>query len=517
MQIFELLLGLLALSLVLALIARRLDVPLAVALVLGGMALAFFPGLPKIELAPELALALFLPPLLQMSAYRTDWPTFRSNLRPILLLALGAVIFTAVAVALMAKWLLPSLPWGAAIALGAIVAPPDAVAAAAVLKEQRLPKRIVTVLLGESLLNDAASLVLFRFAVGATMAGAFAWGQGLASFVLSGLGGLAIGWLFGRSAIWFFTRLEDTRHDIAASVLAGFLAYLLAETAHVSGVLAVVACGLILGRSQHHEFTARTRLESAAVWDFIEFVLTAFIFMLIGLQLRGIVERLENYDAGRLALLAGAVAVTVIVSRFLWVVPIAIVPRLLSPRLRARDPMPPPAELAVVGWAGMRGVVSLAAALALPLRFPGRDIIVFLAFSAIFATLVLQGTTLGPLIRWLGIAEPPRDGVDPAQASLRREANDAALARVQGQVAEHGDVAEELVDEFRDRAEQAAEVDEQGDVAADRQEQQQRLRLDALEAARGKLADGGDEEASRALIEELDLEEEQIRRELGER
>ena len=517
MLIFELLLGLLALCLLLALVAQRLGVPLAVALVLGGMGLALIPGLPNVALAPELALALFLPPLLQLSAYRTDWPAFRSNLRPILLLAVGAVLVTALAVSLVAKWLMPTLPWGAAIALGAIVAPPDAVAAAAVLKELKPPKRVVAVLGGESLLNDASSLVLYRFAVAATMAGSFSWSEALARFILAALGGAAVGWAVGRVAMWVFARLDDTLHDITASVLAGFAAYLLAEAAHLSGVLGVVGCGLVLGRHQHHAFTARTRLESAAVWSFIEFVLTALVFMLIGLQLRGIVPRLEGQDAGRLALLAGAVSVTLIASRFLWIWPTAWIPRALSPRMRAGDPMPPPAELTVISWAGMRGVVSLAAALALPLRFPGRDIIVFLAFCAIFTTLVVQGTTLGPLIRRLGVTEPETAGLDPGQTALRREASEAALAAVQERVEEHGEVAKELVAELRGRAEQATRMHEDSGPEAERREQQQRLRLESLEAARAKLAEGIEEETSRALVEELDLEEEQIRRELGER
>ena len=517
MVIFELLLGLLALCLALAWAARRAGVPPAVALVLGGMGLAFVPGLPTLALDPELVLALFLPPLLQLSAYRTDWPAFRSNLRLILLLAIGAVLFTALLVAAVAKALIPTLPWGAAVALGAIVAPPDAVAAAAVLKVVRLPKRIVTVLEGESLLNDASSLVLYRFAVGATLAGSFAWGQGLAQFALAGLGGAALGWLVGRVAMWVFAKLEDTVHDITASVLAGFAAYLLAEAAHVSGVLAAVGCGLVLGRNQHHEFTARTRLESAAVWSFIEFALTALVFMLIGLQLRGIVERLDGYDVARLLLLAGAVALTVIVSRFLWIWPTAWVPRLFSRRLRERDPLPPPAELTVTSWAGMRGVVSLAAALALPLRFPERDIIVFLSFAAIFATLVLQGTTLGPLIRWLRVAQLDAAGVDPEQAALRQGATAAALATVEDKVDEHGAVAAELANELRGRAEQATRLQEDGAGESERREQQGRLRLEALNAARASLAADADEESSRAIVEELDLEEEQVRRELGER
>src|SRR5919107_1622060 len=232
MEIFELLLGLLAASVALALVARRLHVPLAVVLVVGGMALALVPGLPTIAFDPQLARVLFLPPPLQASAYRTDWPAFRFNLRPILLLALGAVLFTAAAVAVTTKLLLPDLPWAAVIALGAIVAPPDAVAATSVLKDFRIPKRIVTVLEGESLLNDASSLVLYRFAVAATMAGTVSFGEASLSFVLAAAGGAAGGRAVGRGRKWMFARLEDTLLDILVTFLAGFAAYIVAERFH---------------------------------------------------------------------------------------------------------------------------------------------------------------------------------------------------------------------------------------------------------------------------------------------
>ena len=522
MVTFQLILGLLALCLALALVAKRLDLPFAVALVLGGMAIAFVPGLPQIEFEPELALALFLPPLLQLSAYRTDWPTFRTNLRPILLLALGAVLFTAAAVALVARWLVPTLPWGAAVALGAIVAPPDAVAATAVLRELRPPKRITTVLEGESLLNDASSLVLYRFAIGATVAGSFDFGSGLVSFLLSAIGGSVIGYGVGRLAMWIFAKLDDTLHDITVSVLAGFAAYFAAEAVHVSGVLAVVACGLVLGRNQHHAFTAKTRLASASVWAFLEFALTSLVFMLIGMQLRGIVERLSHYDAWQLSLLAAAISATLIVSRILWIMSVTWVPRRLSRSLRQRKPAPPVSHLVVISWAGMRGVVSLAAALALPARFPGRDIIVFLAFCAILATLVLQGTTLGPLIRLLGVTEPETQGVDQEQMTMRRHVSEAALEAVQEHVhhPEHGAAARDLVEEYQERAEQAAQLEDGAEPEAYRRTGQLQLRLSAIEASRAKIADSRDdydEAAALGLTTELDLEEEQIRRELGER
>ena len=259
MHTFEILLALVAFCVVLSILAQRLNLPVAVPLILGGMALAFVPGQPTIQLNPELALALFLPPLLQASAYRTDWPAFRSNLRPILLLAIGAVFFTAAIVAVVAKWMVPDLPWWAAITLGAIVAPPDAVAAASVLKQFRLPKRIAIVLEGESLINDASSLVLYRFAVAAVAAGTVSYGLGALQLVGMALGGTLIGLLVARAAMWLFMHTRDTLLDITVSLLAGFGAYLAAEALHVSGVLAAVACGLVLGRKQHAEFTARTR------------------------------------------------------------------------------------------------------------------------------------------------------------------------------------------------------------------------------------------------------------------
>ena len=529
MHLFEILLGLLAACVALALLARRLNLPLAVILVIGGMALALIPGLPTVELDPQLALVLFLPPLLQASAYRTDWPAFQFNLRPILLLALGAVLFTAFAVAATAKLLLPDLPWAAAIALGAIVAPPDAVAASSVLKNFRIPKRLVVVLEGESLLNDASALVLYRFAVAATLAGEVSLGEASLSFLVSAVGGTLLGYVVGRVAIWIFTHLEDTLLDILVSFLAGFAAYIAAEHIHVSGVLAAVTCGLVLGQRQHGAFTARTRLEMRAVWEFVEFVLTALIFVLIGLQLRGILERLDQYNPWQLAGLGAAVSAALIISRFVWVFPAVWLPRALSRRLRERDPMPPWSHPTLLSWAGMRGVVSLAAALALPAQFPGRDIILFLAFCAILATLVLQGTTLGPLIRRLGLDEPeaeaPSPTVTPEAIEARSAATVAAMEAVseklEGANPQETAVGNDLLRDLGHRAKQADQLRQDAETGSERVEVQHRLRLTAIEAARAKLlADHKEEldtEALGALVAELDLEEEQIRTALGER
>ncbi|RYF51035.1 MAG: Na+/H+ antiporter, partial [Cytophagaceae bacterium] len=486
MATFETLLGLVAFCVLLAMIAKRLDLPVAIPLVLGGMGLALIPGLPTVELDPELALALFLPPLLQVSAYRTDWPAFRSNLRPILLLAIGAVLFTAAAVAVVAHALVPQLPWWAAAALGAIVAPPDAVAASSVLKKFNLPKQIVTVLEGESLINDASSLVLYRFAVAAVAASSVSYSSGLLQFFGMGIGGIAIGWLSGRLAMWVFSKIDDTMLDITISILAGFAAYLGAEAVHASGVLGAVACGLVLGRKQHAEFTARTRLELNAVWNFIEFLLASLIFMLIGLQMRGITERLASESATSLvslALLALAVSVTLIFSRFVWVFMTGWLPGALSPREATKSTTPVWTYHAVVSWAGMRGVVSLAAALALPSNFPARDVIVFLAFCSIFTTLIVQGTTLGWLVRKLEVVEPEQVAAEPSEALARAEIADAALEAVKEHLEphaspEHSAAATALVDEYEARAERAADEKEaESPENAEQFNAQRRLRL----------------------------------------
>lgn len=318
LQTFETLLALLAVCVGLALLARKLNAPTAVALVLGGMVLALIPGIPRIVLDPELTLALFLPPLLQASAQRTDWQAFRSNLVPIMLLAIGAVVVTAFVVGATARFLIPSLSWWPAIALGAIVAPPDAVAATSVLRAFRIPKRIVTVLEGESLVNDASSLVLYRFAVAATIAGTISLRHGTASFFLSAIGGGLIGAVMAFVVSWLLRRLEDATLEIIVSMLAGFGAFLIGERLHVSGVLAAVACGGILGRNQL-QLSAKSRVEGQTTWQFVEFVLTSLLFILIGIQLRPVVAHLHGYTLLQLVMIAWAVSAALILSRIVIV------------------------------------------------------------------------------------------------------------------------------------------------------------------------------------------------------
>ena len=523
MQLVEVVLVLIAVCIGFALLARRLALPYAVVLVLGGMALALVPNVPRVALPPEFALAFFLPPLLQASAYRTDWRGFRSNLRPILLLALGCVVFTALFIAVVAKLLVPEMPWWAAIALGAIVAPPDAVAAAAVLSRLRLPRRIVTVLEGESLINDASALILYRVAILAVAAGTASFGEALLQFLLVGAGGAVIGIVLGRLTVWAVARLEDPLLETALSFLLCYAAYLGAEALHVSGVIAVVAAGLLLGQAQYRAFSPETRVFARAVWQFIEFVLNSLVFILIGLQLNHILDRLAGQGIWPLVGCALAIAAALIVSRFLWVFPATWLPRLI-PALRRRDPMPPWSHVVIISWAGMRGVVSLAAALALPEDFPQRDLIVFLAFTAILATLVLQGTTLEWLIRRLGAALPAHaGGVDPAEAEGRSLAYQAALAEIEHRMADplEGAIAADLLHEYRDRAGRLHRIAAGHAAAAAERGARRRIRLAALGAARQRLLDHhGDgalhEEALVKLTQELDLEELRIRQVLGD-
>ncbi|MCX7373433.1 MAG: Na+/H+ antiporter [Alphaproteobacteria bacterium] len=524
MEIVHAVLWMLAACIGLALLARRFDLPYAVVLIVGGMVLAFMPGLPDVQLDPDVALAFFLPPLLMASAYRTDWRAFRRNLRPILLLAVGCVIFTAFATAWVAKMLLPELPWAAAIALGAILAPPDAVAAAAVLQKLNLPRRIVTVLEGESLLNDGSSLVLYRLAVAAALAGASApaW-QVAGSFVLVAIGGVVVGFIAAKAMLWAIRRTHEPLLDTATSFVACYVSFLGAEALHLSGVLAVVTTGIMIGQSQHHAFSARTRIEARHVWQFIEFVLTSLVFILIGLSLNDMLDRLAERGWAELLWQAAVISAALIATRFLWVFPTAYASRLV-PAVRRADPAPPMRHLVINSWSGMRGVVSLAVALALPQGFPERDLIVFLAFAAILVTLVLQGTTLTWLIRVLRVAEPRTGGgLDPAEARARHVVASAQLAAIEARTTDiiDGPIAADLLGEYRDRSEHLGRSAAGGGAAAAEREARRRIRLDALEVARAALMrhrreEGLHDEALVKLSQELDLEELRLRHALGE-
>jgi CPA1 family monovalent cation:H+ antiporter len=398
---FEVLLLLMAAVVVLELAARKLRLPRAAALILGGIAIALIPGAPDVELDPDLVLVLFLPPLLMASAYFTAWRDFRADLRIILQLAVGAVVFTTLVVGVVAHWVQPGLPWAACFALGAIVSPPDSVAAKAVLKNLPLPPRVILLLEGESLVNDASGLVLLRFAVAAALTGVFSAGQATLEFGWLAIGGIVVGAAFGAASIFILRRMRDSDLMIISSFLTAWISYIAADKLGVSGVLSTVACGLILGWKQHELLTADTRTRSAAVWGVVVFIMESLVFMLIGLSLRGVLARLGGNWAAVATLLPATAAIigAVIAARFAWMFPTTYLPRLMSSSLRSRDPYPSLAVPFIMSWAGLRGVVSLAAALSLPDGFPGRDFILAVTFAVILVTVLIQGTTLAPLAK----------------------------------------------------------------------------------------------------------------------
>lgn len=452
MQQAETVVFLFTLVAVLVLVARRIAVPYPVLLVLGGLALSLVPHLPQMRLQPDIVLYFFLPALLYPAALFTSWRDFRRNLRSILLLAIGLVLFTIVAIAYVAKWLLPDLPWAAAFALGAIVSPPDAVAAASVIRRLGVPHHIEVVLEGESLVNDATALVALQFAVAALATGSFSIGAAAGRFVWVGIGGVAFGLLVGVIIRWVQRQLDDPPVQITVSLLTPFLAYLPAESLHVSGVLATVAAGIYLGWHSPLTLAARTRLQAFAFWEMITFLLNGFVFITIGLQLRGILHELRNESL--VAVIQGGLLISaaVVLVRFTWVFAATYIPRFLFKSARRRDPYPGWQNVVVIAWSGMRGVISLAAAFALPFAlpdgrpFPARNYILFFTFCVILTTLVIQGLTLPLLIRKLGITQD--HSTDDEERSARLEANKAALKRIQD-LGENGDFPAEAVDRLR--------------------------------------------------------------------
>jgi monovalent cation/hydrogen antiporter len=454
-------LALLALIAALALLGRKLPLPYPILLVVGGVLLSLIPGLPAIRLSPELVFLLFLPPLLYPAALFTPWRDFRANLRPILLLAIGLVLFTTMAVGLVAHHFIPELPLAAGVVLGAIVSPPDAIAALAIAERLIVPRRIVTILEGESLVNDATALVAYRFAVAAVVTGSIAWSRVSIQFLLVAVGGVLIGLAVGVLTTWLQRRIDDPPVEITIALLTPFAAYLPAERLGLSGVLAVVTAGLYHGWRSPEITSSRTRLQAGPVWDMIEFLLNGFIFLLIGLQLPAVVHALSGHSKLQLLWYASAVSLAVILVRILWVFPAAYLPRWLFKGLRKYDPYPNWRAVAIIGWAGMRGVVSLAAALALPLRthsgapFPGRDLILFLTFAVILATLVGQGLSLPPLIRWLGVEDDRLAEKEECEARL--QANQAALALLE-EVAKSRSAKPETLQRLRAEYEERIQV-----------------------------------------------------------
>ena len=522
----------------LATVANKIKVPYPILLVVSGLALAFVPPdvLPRYRLDPEVVFVLFLPPLLFSSAYFTSWRDFRRNLRPISLLAVGLVLFTVVGVAAVAHYV-AGMSWAAAFVLGAIVSPTDAIAATSIAQRLGVPRRIVTLLEGESLVNDATGIVAYRIATRvAAGAAAFSFLGASLQFVVGAVGGVAVGLAVGWVVVRSFERLDDTPVEIVVSLLAPFAAYLAAEEGpHLfwhellggegepffSGVLAAVAAGIYVGRNSPTIMSPTSRLEGGAVWNVVVFLLNGLAFILIGLQLPIILQGLRGFTPGELLLYAAAVSLAVIAIRVLWVFPATYLPRMASRSIRERDPAPPWRSVAVLSWAGMRGVISLAAALALPETvlgggpFPYRDLILFLTFAVILATLVIQGLSLPFLIRALGLED---DGsVEREEVRARIESADAAIARLE-ELAEEEWVREDTAERvrgmygYRRSRFVARKMGVDADGYEERSQSYQRLSRELLVAQRNALVRLRNEgtisdEALHRIERDLDLEE----------
>jgi len=425
MHQFEIILALLVAVVLLGIAARRLGVPSPVLLVIGGLVIALLPGLPPVEFEPQLIFVVFIPPLLYRAALTASWRDLRANVRPITLLAVGLVVFTTIVVGVAAHAVAPGLPWAAAFALGALVSPPDAPAATAFLRGLVVPRRVATILEGESLVNDAAAIVAYRMAVAAAVSGAFSIATAAPRFVWVGTAGVAVGLAVGWLIAWLRRRMHAPEIEATISLLTPFAAFLPAEALGVSGVLAVVACGLYLGRQGPRIVAPDTRVQTEGMWGVVGFVLEGLTFIFVGLELRAVLGTLGAYSVRELALAGLAVSFVTIAARVVWVFTATYGPRWVSRHARARGPLASWRHVALIAWAGLRGADSLVLALALPFTttagapFPGRDLIIFLTY--VFS--------LQPFVSRLGICDTG-ETQRLEEAHAREQASAAALRRL---------------------------------------------------------------------------------------
>jgi Na+/H+ antiporter len=511
-------------------VARRLNWSAPLLLVVVGIAASFIPAMPDYALDPEVVLYLVLPPLLFTAAWESSYVNMRGNVRAIGLLSVGLVLFTTMVVGWVAHLAIPDLPLAAAFTLGAIVAPPDAVAATAIGRAVGLPRRMLVILAGESLINDATALTAYRVAVAAAAGAGFSIWHGIGEFVLAGLGGLAVGMVLAVLAQHLLQRLRDPMVENAVLLLVPFVAYGVAERIHASGVLAVVVAGLFLGHEAPRRSSYATRLQGVAVWRLIEFLLESVVFGLIGLQVTTVLDGLAGRSAADLLGAGALVLGLVVVARFVWVFPATYLPRWLSRRIRERDPAPPWTYPTVISWAGMRGVVSLAAAIALVPDFPQRDLVLYLTFVVVIGTLVLQGITLPALIRRLGVTGREEASDNLAEAAAQHAAANAALERLDRLAGADGEIPDDILGRLREKAElrqlgawERLGGAPGGDGAGGSYRETptasyRRLRRGMLEAEREvflELRDSGriDDEVLRRVQHELDLEEAILSRE----
>jgi CPA1 family monovalent cation:H+ antiporter len=512
------LLGVLIAVAVFLLVAYRTTVPYPIILVVGGALLALVPGVPEVALNPDLVLVIALPPLLYSAAFFSSLSDLRENVRFIGMLAVGCVLVTVLGVALVAHLVIDGLSWEAAFVLGAVLSPTDPVAATAIAGKVGAPRRFVTIVEGESLVNDATALICFQFAVAAAVGASFSLVEAGAEFFYGAVAGVAIGLVVGKLIAQLRRALDDAPTEITISLLTPYFAYLPAEAAGVSAVLAAVTSGIYLGFRSPELITPQTRIQAFAVWEILVFLLNALLFVLLGLQLPSVIEGLDGYSALTLMWWGSVITGAVMLIRFLWVFPATYLPDKVTPGTGFTPPWQYPL---LVSWTGMRGAVSLAAALAIPLHtdaggdFPAREIIIFCTYAVILATLLVEGLSLPWLIRWLGVEEDS-SLLGAREAKARIAAAEAALARLAELKTEAWVPAptHERMQAFYDfRLRRfSAHLDDDDDGAIERGSQvYQRLRREVLEAERAaiiRLRNAGEinDDVMRRIEHDLDLE-----------
>lgn len=442
-------------------IANRFRLPLEVFLVIGSCLISLIPGLPGIEINPQLIFNVFLPIILFYAAYFTSWNDFKINLRPIGLLAIGLVLVTMVLIALVAKFIFPDFSWAESFLLGAIISPTDASAATTLIRKLGAPRRIITILEGESLVNDASALILFRFALTAVIAGSFSFASAATQFVGITLGGIGIGLAVGYASVFVIKKIHSVAAETTMTFITALSAYLLGELFSVSGVIATVVCGIYFGIRFPALTTSRTRIHAKASWDTIIFIINGFVFTLLGLELPAIVENLQSHLLVDAIIYGVIVSVAVILTRIIWVFSSAYLTRKLIPAIARKDPLPSWQVLFIIGWCGMRGIVSLAAALSLPLlvtlgvAFPHRALILFITYCVIVVTLIVPTFTLPLLLKVFKL----KDSEDKLrqEALARTHALEGIMGELQGIIkAEH--IPETVINEFRNQVERRLKV-----------------------------------------------------------
>jgi Na+/H+ antiporter len=484
MVTLEIILLLLAASAALELLARKIHVPRPTLLICGGLLLALLPGLPVPPLDPDVLFLIFIPPLLYWNARGTSLRDLRANFRSIGLLAFGLVIATICAVALVAHSLTPKMTWASAFTLGAIVSPPDVIAATAVTSRMNVSRQISTILGGEGLLNDATALVAYRMAVAAQLSGQFSAARAALQLLWAGGGGILIGLLVG----WLVGKLRAAVENLPAvdntvSLLTPFIAFIPAERVGVSGVLSVVTAGLYLSRQGSKILSAATRIQVRSMWTMVTFLLEGLVFIITGLELPRVTAAVRLYGLWPAIEYTAIISAVCIAIRLIWVFPNAYLPRILMRRLGRKTDWPPWRGVLFIGWAGIRGADSLVIALALPRPFPGRALIIFITFGVILVSLVVQGITLEPLIRLLRL--PSDDTALIEEREARRRAVEAGLKQIEG---ETGAVTEEMRERHAHRAHRYGEPgDDEAEADRKKREEYRRLRLKMLEGEREEL------------------------------